>query len=139
MREELETSPDYREIPEADALASLQARAREPWPPIMPLCRLTARGEGGARAARSRCACQARVAHYQKHYETVSDDALGYVKIINAGERLKINNVKGFLPVRTRRRPRGPRRPPRRRAAHQPTLLGGGGARRGERRRCRRA
>lgn len=41
-----------------------------------------------------------RIDHYRKHYETISDDSLNYVKIINAGERLKVNNIKGYLPVR---------------------------------------
>ena len=41
-----------------------------------------------------------RVAHYARRYETITDDTLSYVKLINAGERLKVNNVKGYLPVR---------------------------------------
>jgi len=50
-----------------------------------------------------------RIDHYRKHYETISDDSLNYVKIINAGERLKVNNIKGYLPVRSGGAPHSPR------------------------------
>ena len=99
MREELETSPDYRGVPPAEALRNLEVPgpvgtclgcALEPCPLTRPMLSCGAGAPAG----------QLRVAHYQRRYETINQDNLSYVKLINAGERLKVNNVKGYLPVR---------------------------------------
>lgn len=43
---------------------------------------------------------EARIQHYQRRYETITSPELSYIKLINAGESLIVNNVSGYLCVR---------------------------------------
>jgi len=38
-----------------------------------------------------------RIAFYERAYETIADDSLSYVKLIDAGRQLVANNIRGFL------------------------------------------
>ena len=98
MREELDTSPDYRGVPYKEAAKNLEVQGASLNYLLLFACAADA-GTGPMPATKSSIA-QMRIDHYRKHYETISDDSLNHVKIINAGERLKVNNIKGFLPVR---------------------------------------
>lgn len=41
-----------------------------------------------------------RIADHAKHYETIETSAGPYVKIYNVGERLVVNNIRGYLQSR---------------------------------------
>jgi len=41
-----------------------------------------------------------RIAHYESVYEPMDEDELSWIKLINTGRRIEINNVHGFLPIR---------------------------------------
>ncbi len=40
---------------------------------------------------------RARIAHYKRVYETLSDDSLRYVKIIDGGRQIVANNISGYV------------------------------------------
>ena len=42
---------------------------------------------------------QGRIGDHLIEYETVNDSILSYVKLINAGEQIIVNNVNGYLQV----------------------------------------
>lgn len=42
---------------------------------------------------------RARIAHYESAYETVRDD-VSYIKVINVGEQIVVNRIRGYLPGR---------------------------------------
>jgi broad specificity phosphatase PhoE/predicted kinase len=57
---------------------------------------------------------RARIAHYERAYETIDDDTASYIKVIDVGRQIVINRIHGYLPGRvvfflmnlhTRRRP----------------------------------
>ncbi|QQR92003.1 MAG: 6-phosphofructo-2-kinase/fructose-2,6-bisphosphatase [Myxococcales bacterium] len=43
---------------------------------------------------------RARIAHYEKAYETIDENVLSFIKLINGGRRVVINNIDGYLPSR---------------------------------------
>ncbi len=42
---------------------------------------------------------QMRIEHHASGYETLSDTKLNFVKFVNEGEHIIVNNVKGYLQV----------------------------------------
>ena len=42
----------------------------------------------------------ARIAHYEAAYETITDESLSFVKMIDVGRRLEVNRIDGYLPAR---------------------------------------
>jgi broad specificity phosphatase PhoE len=43
---------------------------------------------------------RARIAHYGRAYEPVSDDDLSYVKVIDGGRQVVVNRIEGYVPAR---------------------------------------
>lgn len=43
---------------------------------------------------------KARIAHYQRAYETIDEPGLSYIKIIDVGRQLVLNRIQGYLPAR---------------------------------------
>jgi 6-phosphofructo-2-kinase/fructose-2,6-biphosphatase 4 len=41
-----------------------------------------------------------RINNHLSHYETIQDTELSFIKMINVGERIIVNNVKGYLQSR---------------------------------------
>lgn len=39
-----------------------------------------------------------RIAHYQNVYQPIMDDSLSYVRLVDAGRQVTMNNIKGYLP-----------------------------------------
>lgn len=60
------TGPDYKEMPEAEAVADFRAR----------------------------------LAHYEEAYETVNSNEQSFIKVLDVGQQLVVNNVRGYLPTK---------------------------------------
>jgi predicted kinase len=43
---------------------------------------------------------RARIAHYERAYEPITDPKLSFIKLINVGERVIVNRIQGYLPGR---------------------------------------
>lgn len=43
---------------------------------------------------------KARIAHYERAYQTIDDEAMSYIKIIDGGRKLELNRVHDYLPAR---------------------------------------
>lgn len=43
---------------------------------------------------------RARIAHYERAYEPIEDDALSYIKLIDIGRQLVLNRISGYVPGR---------------------------------------
>eukprot|EP01113_Clastostelium_recurvatum_P036685 TRINITY_DN5271_c0_g1_i2.p1 TRINITY_DN5271_c0_g1~~TRINITY_DN5271_c0_g1_i2.p1 ORF type:complete len:513 (-),score=139.61 TRINITY_DN5271_c0_g1_i2:35-1573(-) len=41
-----------------------------------------------------------RIKHYEKAYETIDDDRLQYIKLLDVGKKVIMNNITGYLPGR---------------------------------------
>ena len=43
---------------------------------------------------------RARLAHYEEAYETVDNTEYAYIKVLDVGQQLVVNNVRGYLPTK---------------------------------------